>query len=98
MKVPHAVQIIAVCTIMNVVVYRLRKLFIDNVAYEFRDRVGNLYRQPMQRQTNESGLLFVSTVKVSAENLHNFSLTTSRLCFMPIFPIYISSFGKILDA
>jgi hypothetical protein len=80
LKVPHAVQIIAVCTTMNVVVYRLRQLFIDNVAYQFRDRLGNLYRQSRDKN-NESGLLFVSTVKVSAEHLHNFSLTTIRLCF-----------------
>ncbi len=79
MKVPNAVQIIAVCTTLNIVVYHLRQLFIDNVAYEFRDRLGNLYRQSRDK---------INAVKVSAEHLHNFSLTTSRLCFLPIFHRY----------
>ncbi len=53
MKVPHAVQIVAVFTTMNVVVHRLRQFFIENVTYELRDSLET--KKPEQTLTCQCG-------------------------------------------
>jgi hypothetical protein len=70
LKVPHAVQIIAVCTTINVVVYRLRQLFIENVTYELGDRLGNLNRQPRDKQTETRADSYLSVRRKSQPNIY----------------------------